>query len=284
MRFSIYQDSLTGARRVNQDRMGYCFTRDALLMLVVDGMGGHAHGEVAARIALQAAAVAFQSQARPALAEPQAFLDLALRRGHREILRFQHRHRLPDSPRTTIVACVVQKGRVWWAHAGDSRFYWLRDWAVLTHTRDHSVLQDLIDRGLVRPEDAASHPDRNKVLNCLGSPFDPTVEVGGPKAIEPGDTLLLCSDGVWGPLRDSEIVSTMALQAVPVAVPMLVRRAVERSGPIADNATALAMTWEGDDEGAPGSALALAAADGIMSTISMEECGEAGIADERRGD
>jgi protein phosphatase len=71
----------------------------------------------------------------------------------------------------------------------------------------------------------------------------------------------------------------MALEAVPVAVPMLVRRAVERAGPIADNATALAMSWEGDDDCAPGSAQALAAAGGIMSTISMETSGEAGPAD-----
>src|SRR5690606_28960527 len=94
MRFSIYQDSLIGERQANQDRMGYCFTRESLLMLVADGMGGHLHGEIAAQMSLQAAAAMFQAQARPLLADPAVFLDVALRRGHREILRFQRDNRL----------------------------------------------------------------------------------------------------------------------------------------------------------------------------------------------
>ena len=270
MRFSIYQDSLTGGRRLNQDRMGYCFTRDSLLMLVTDGMGGHLYGEVAARIGLHAAAAAFRMQARPALTEPAEFLELALRRGHREIMRFARRHRLPDSPRTTIVACVVQHGQVWWAHAGDSRFYWLRHTTVLARTRDHSATQNLIDLGLLAPDEAAFHPERNKVLNCLGSPFDPAVEIGGPRPIEPGDTLLLCTDGVWAPLQEPEVVSILAAQDVPIAVPMLVRSAVARSGAIADNATALAMTWQGTGDGLVAPSLAQAGAAGIRSTIDAE--------------
>ncbi len=108
MRFSIYQDTELGARSVNQDRMGYCFTRDALLMLVADGMGGHLRGEVAAQITLQTVAALFQTMARPALEDPAEFLDMSLRRAHRDILRYQEQHNLPESPRTTVVACLVQ--------------------------------------------------------------------------------------------------------------------------------------------------------------------------------
>lgn len=246
MRFSIYQDSLVGDRQVNQDRMGYCYTRDCLLMVVADGMGGHLQGEVAAQIALQSAAAMFQAKARPKLADPALFLDVALRRGHREILRYQQAHRLPEPPRTTVVACLVQRGRAWWAHAGDSRLYWLRDGNVLMRTRDHSKVQNLVDLGLIEPEEAGDHPERNKVLNCLGSPFEPTIEIGGPQPVSVGDTLLLCTDGVWGPTADAEIAGLLADDSVLVGVPRLVRRAVDRGGPLADNATALAMTWEGE--------------------------------------
>jgi len=269
MRFSIYQDSLIGERQVNQDRMGYCFTRDSLLMLVADGMGGHLHGEIAAQMALQAAAAAFQSQARPMLADPAAFLDLALRRGHREILRFQHANRLPDAPRTTIVACVVQQGQAWWAHAGDSRFYWLRGGAVMARTRDHSKVQNLVDLGLVHPDDAERHPERNKVLNCLGSPFEPTIEIGGPLPLAAGDTLLLCSDGVWAPLAEADLLAALGEDSVLVGVPLLVRRAVERGGVLADNATALAMTWEGEEETGEGVSSALVPDGAITTTISV---------------
>jgi len=279
MRFSIYQDSLTGARQSNQDRMGYCFARDSLLMLVADGMGGHLHGEVAAQIALQSAAAAFQSMARPALDDPAAFLDLALRRGHREIQRFQHANRLPDAPRTTIVACVVQDGQAWWAHAGDSRFYWVRRGAVVARTRDHSKVQSLVDLGLLHPDDTDRHPERNKVLNCLGSPFEPTIEIGGPITIEPDDRLLLCSDGVWAPLGESSMIATLESDPLSVGVSTLVRRAVELGGGIADNATALAMVWEGEDEAGEGVCSERVPDGAITTTISVGPPEESGPAD-----
>ncbi len=249
MRFSIYQDSLIGARASNQDRMGYCYTRDSLLMLVADGMGGHVRGEVAAHLALQVAASTFQEEARPTLADPPAFLDRALRRAHREILRYQDAHGLPESPRTTIVACVVQDGRAWWAHAGDSRLYLVREARVAMRTRDHSKVQNLIDLGMIDERDSATHPERNKVLNCLGSPFEPTIEHGGDVALRPGDTLMLCSDGVWSALPEADLLEPLTAESVLTGVPQLVARAVGHAGALADNATALAMTWEaGADE------------------------------------
>lgn len=251
MRFSIYQDSLCGARASNQDRMGYCFTRDCLLMLVADGMGGHLHGEIAAQLALQAVAACFQAEARPALADPHAFLDRALRHAHHEILRYQTLHRLPEAPRTTIVAAVVQLGRAWWAHAGDSRLYWLRAGRLVARTRDHSKVQNLIDLGQIDPAAADSHPERNKVLNCLGSPFEPTVDPGGDVPLEPGDTLMLCSDGVWSGVDESTLAGLMSGESVAENVPQLVRRAIEQSGSFADNATALAMSWAGADPHGP---------------------------------
>jgi protein phosphatase len=118
---------------------------------------------------------------------------------------------------------------------------------VLARTRDHSKVQSLVDRGLLHPDDIDRHPERNKVLNCLGSPFDPTIEVAGPMALQDGDTLMLCSDGVWAPVPEAEMLAMLG-GSVQVGVPRLVRRAVERAGELADNATALALTWEGEGD------------------------------------
>jgi serine/threonine protein phosphatase PrpC len=245
MRFSIYQDSAIGGRAVNQDRMGYCFSRDALLMIVADGMGGHLRGEVAAQIATQSVAAAFQRLARPALDDPAAFLDTALRDGHREILQYQTQHNMPESPRTTVVACLVQRGLAWWAHAGDSRLYWMRDGTLLARTRDHSKVAHLVAMGLLEPHLQDSHPERNKVLNCLGSPFEPTIEISEVVRLRPGDMLMLCSDGIWGALPEHDLLRTFDGTSVVRAVPDLVRRSVSAGGRFADNATALAMRWEG---------------------------------------
>jgi protein phosphatase len=108
-------------------------------------------------------------------------------------------------------------------------------------------VQSLIDLGLLHPDDAEQHPERHLVLNCLGSPFEPAIELGGPRTVQRGDTLFLCSDGVWSPLPEPDLVSLLCAEPVLVSVPALVRHAVEQGGASADNATAIAMTWEAID-------------------------------------
>ena len=157
--------------------MGYCFTRDSLLMVVADGMGGHSAAKWPRNWRCRRRRRC--SSRRPGRACPTlaAFLDDALRAAHRDILRYQAQHEMPESPRTTVVACVVQGGRAWWAHAGDSRAYIVRDRRLLLRTRDHSKVQTLVALGLIQPGEEENHPDRNKVLNCLGSPFEPTIDI-----------------------------------------------------------------------------------------------------------
>lgn len=250
MRFSIFQDTAIGARSVNQDRMGYCFSRESLMMLVADGMGGHVRGEVAAQLTLQACAAAFQRDATPRIADPAAFLDAALRAAHRDLLRYQSLHRLPEAPRTTVVACVVQDDTAWWAHAGDSRLYWLRAGRILSRTRDHSKVQSMVSLGLIAPHEQEHHPERNKVLNCLGSPYEPTIEITTRARLQRGDTLVLCSDGFWSGIPEDGFAAAFSAGPVSAVVPDLVRRAVEHNGRTADNTTVVALEWDGasDDE------------------------------------
>jgi serine/threonine protein phosphatase PrpC len=247
MRFTIFQDTAIGARTENQDRMGYCFSRETLLMLVADGMGGHLRGEVAAQITLQTCAAVFQRQARQRLTDPEGFLNAALHASHQELLRYQAAFALPEAPRTTVVAAIVQGDQVWWAHAGDSRFYWLRDGLIADRTRDHSKVETMYALGLITAEEQERHPERNKVLNCLGSPVDPAIESNGPVQLEPGDRLVLCSDGFWSGLPEEGFAEAFSRGALPQIVPELVQRAVGRNGRLADNTTVVALHWEGGE-------------------------------------
>ncbi|NLD54424.1 MAG: serine/threonine-protein phosphatase [Burkholderiaceae bacterium] len=244
MRFSIFQDTETGARASNQDRMGYCFSRESLLMIVADGMGGHMRGEVAAQLCMQTAAAMFQREATPKLADPAEFLDEAFRAGHRELHRYREAHGLPECPRTTIVACVVQDDMAWWAHAGDSRLYLMRGGEVATRTRDHSKVENLLNLGLITQAESETHPERNKVLNCLGSPFEPSIEVHSRHPIRSGDVILLCSDGFWSGVDETGMAREFEEGSVMEVVPRLVRHAVQRNGMTADNTTALALKWD----------------------------------------
>ncbi|MDP3668559.1 MAG: PP2C family serine/threonine-protein phosphatase [Telluria sp.] len=245
MQFSVYQESHIGGRKVNQDRMGYSFTRDALLLVLCDGMGGHLRGEVAASVTMQAISALFQKQAAPYVKKPERFLEEALLAAHHEIHRYRAVHNLPDTPRTTVVACLIQHNTALWAHCGDSRLYWLRRGQILGRTRDHSHIEHLISKGLADPSERSTHPDRNKLYNCLGASTLPKIEVSRQASLQPGDVMLLCSDGLWSMLPDEEIVHRLSTQTIVRAVPDMLGMAVAIAGEKSDNATALAIMWQG---------------------------------------
>ena len=243
MKFSIYQESRKGGRKYNQDRMGYVFSRDALLIIVADGMGGHMHGEIAAQITVEFVGQKFQREAQPKLADAAAFLTDAINGAHSAILQYAEEHRLLETPRTTVVAVLIQDGHACWAHAGDSRLYHVRAGQIVTQTRDHSRVQQLVLQGVVREEAVAAHPDRNKIFNCLGAHVAPQIELSARTRLQEGDTLLLCSDGLWGPLPSRVVANAFMNDAVMRAVPELMNQAERRAGADSDNLTAVAMTW-----------------------------------------
>jgi protein phosphatase len=265
MQFSVYQQSHIGGRKVNQDRMGYSYTREALLLVLADGMGGHQRGEVAASIALQTMSTLFRSQATPYVKKPEHFLEDAFQQAHEAIQRYAREQAMTENPRTTIVACLVQHNCAVWAHCGDSRLYWLRRGQILARTRDHSHIEHLIAKGLADPSERNSHPDRNKLYSCLGASTPPKVELSRQSSLEPGDVLLLCSDGLWGILPDTEIVHQLSTHTIVQAVPDMIGMATAIAGPRGDNTTALAIQWQGAHDEAP------AGDDSMISTLMLPE-------------
>jgi serine/threonine protein phosphatase PrpC len=243
MQFAIYQDSRRGSRRSNQDRIAYCYSKDALLLLVADGMGGHLHGEIAAQVAAQFITDAFRREAKPALPDPPQFLRRAITGAHHAIIEYATEAKLAEAPRTTCVACVVQDTLACWAHAGDSRLYHIRDGRIAAQTKDHSRVQQLIDQGRVREEAFGTHPERNQIFSCLGSNAPPQVDVSAPTGLEPGDTLLLCSDGLWAPLSGGMICGALQQRDIMQSVPELLDEAERRAGRGCDNLSVIAVTW-----------------------------------------
>jgi serine/threonine protein phosphatase PrpC len=144
-----------------------------------------------------------------------------------------------DTPRTTLVAAVVQDGCVTCIHCGDSRLYVVRDHALLTRTRDHSYMEHQ-PPGVVRMDLI----NRNILFTCLGSPTRPVFDITGPITLQQGDKIMLCSDGLWGTVGEEEIVEQLATQPVSDAVPDLAERALRKGGARSDNVTVLAMEWE----------------------------------------
>jgi serine/threonine protein phosphatase PrpC len=246
MRFSVYQVSRRGGREKNEDRMGYCYTRDSGLFALADGMGGHPEGEVASQLALQTLAAMFQRDSKPTLSDPMRFLNESIIAGHHQLLRYATQKALIDTPRTTVVACLLQGNAAYWAHCGDSRLYMVRGDKLIARTRDHSYseLQETMSQVVPMGE----RFNRNVLFTCLGSPGKPVVDTVGPLLLQAGDRMLLCSDGLWGNVNDASIIEQLSRHAISDAVPELVEQALRNGGAKCDNVSVLAVEWEAAED------------------------------------
>jgi len=265
MKFSVFQVSRQGGRERNEDRMGYAYTQGSSLFVLADGMGGHPEGAMAAQLALQTMAASFRKTAAPGVGSPPEFLTRALMASHHQIIRYAAEKGMLDSPRTTLVATLLEGRHAHWIHCGDSRLYLVRDGQLVVRTRDHSYIEQQASLG--RP---VEHINRNILFTCLGAPTRPVFDVSGPVALRQGDRFLLCSDGLWGNLKEHEIVHELSRQPLDQAVPEMVEQALRRGGASCDNVTALAVEWDTQDAASTGFPTASGEDSHFQSTIQAD--------------
>lgn len=244
MRFKVAHESRIGRRANNQDRLAWGQSEQAVYLVVADGMGGHRLGEVAAQLVVDKFAHAFALEARPRLDDPTRFLRRMMHLIHEAINDHASMRAIPvsDAPRTTCVACIIQDGRATWAHVGDSRLYMIRNQRLLVRTLDHSRVQALMDAGEITAEEALVHPQRNLVTTCLGGDIAPRVDVSISREMLLGDTLALCSDGIWAHLND--ILPVALSRPLERALPLIMDQAEQLNGAHGDNLSLLTLRWE----------------------------------------
>ena len=243
MRFTIFQESRKGSRKVNQDRIAYTFSRDALLLVVADGMGGHAGGEIAAQIAVRLFIERFQQEAKPVLKNPLKFLQDTMIRAHAALGSYANQFSMLETPRTTCVGCIVQAGHAYWCHVGDSRLYLFRQGGLIGATKDHSKVQYLVDQGIIGADEVVAHPDRNKIFSCLGGLVDPVIDLSRRTPLRNGDVIVICTDGLWGVMDQREIATWLTSTPILTAAPQMMREGEKRGGGEGDNLSAIVVRW-----------------------------------------
>jgi serine/threonine protein phosphatase PrpC len=213
---------------LTHDRVPGC-----LLAVLADGMGGKSGGRKASDQVILTARQLFERYL-PAKDDPAESLRQLVMESHLMIKLTAITSE--EEPHSTIAAFLLSPSRSCdIAHAGDSRVYHFRGAEMVSRTVDHSYVQRLIDEGKVTEEQANSHPQANLLTGCLGTQADPPISLGHIDCVEPGDTLLCCSDGLWHYFTPRELGAT--LQALPPreACELLVSKARQRAKGGGDN-------------------------------------------------
>lgn len=194
------------SKQINEDASGYAETPFGHLALVCDGMGGHSAGREASQAAVRAAMEG--ARRAPPSTRPADVLRSSLELANAAVYAVGGDAPPELRPGSTCVAVLLSDGRAEIAHVGDSRIYLVRGGAAERLTRDHSMVQQLVDSGMLDPTHAAAHPEANRITRALGIEDVVEVEIRpNPIELAAGDTLLLCSDGLTDLVTDVEIGS-----------------------------------------------------------------------------
>ena len=203
------------------------------LAVIADGMGGYEGGQEASRMAVQTVC---ESYANSEALDNQLALVNSMRAAHKRIRNYALDH--PDffGMGTTCTAACIVADRLHYVHVGDSRLYLVRSGTISQLTHDDSYVARLVDSGALRPEEAENHPQRHILTAALGVGEEPVFQSSPtPLPLLSGDILLLCTDGLWGTVRNDELRECVNSRSGPEACRELIRLARERGGP--DNIT-----------------------------------------------
>jgi PPM family protein phosphatase len=238
--------SLTGHRAENQDRVDVVSQGPSVLMIVVDGMGGHAEGAKASEAIVSCLGKSFREAGQPLL-DPQGFLITALAAAHDKVVALGAGIPVEQRPRATCAVCIIQDNNAYCAHIGDSRIYQLRGKSVLHRSRDHSHVELLLHEGLIEETEVRNHPMRNFVECCLGGDEAlPDMSIAPRRRLASGDVVVLCSDGLWTGVNDDALMRLVDPGVeLEKALIEVANGAVARNAPNSDNTTAAAMRING---------------------------------------
>jgi PPM family protein phosphatase len=215
------------------------FSRKGRLAIVADGMGGYEGGQEASRLAIETIRHIYDTDFED---DPQKTLIAAFVAAHANIQRYAAEHPEFHGMGTTCTALSIVGSRLFFSHVGDSRLYLVHSAAITRLTRDHSYVSRLVESGIVRSEDAESHPQRHILTAALGSGREVFPDFPEqPLTLSEGDQLILCTDGLWSLVGDHEILGVIRANPPVESCRTLIRMVLDRGGP--DNATVLILRF-----------------------------------------
>ena len=231
MVYSIAQCSHQGGRKYNEDRTAV-FERDGIILLVLgDGLGGHAGGEVASQALVDAMGDSFNKASISQLSDAGTFLTLSINYAHHTVHRRAVSQGLSvDSPKTTCVACLIKDGIAVWAHSGDSRLYLINKREINYVTTDHVS---------IKPGREHNSP----INRCVGGLEAPKPEIGDAYNLEHGDTFFIASDGAWATFEPQDLIDYVDPEHPTLGIDNLLQKLESRNKAPSDNLSVIVLFW-----------------------------------------
>ncbi|HIQ74238.1 MAG TPA: serine/threonine-protein phosphatase [Candidatus Cottocaccamicrobium excrementipullorum] len=223
---SYHLFSNPGGRENNEDYVGMYQNGQSWCFVLADGLGGHGKGEVASKLAVEAAIKEF------ALRGPgEETLKASFDQAQRAILEGQREDYRARDMKTTLVILHVSENQLWWGHIGDSRLYYFQKGKLRERTLDHSVPQMLVAAGQLKEKQIRNHPDRNRLLRVLGVDWDsPKYQIAESRKREERQAFLLCSDGFWELIDEKKMQHCLKKASSPKEWAELMESIVRKNG------------------------------------------------------
>ncbi|MBX2848147.1 MAG: protein phosphatase 2C domain-containing protein [Acidiferrobacterales bacterium] len=232
MHYSVAQQSNQGGRDYNEDSIAVFDRDDSVLLVVADGLGGHAGGDLASQTLIEAISESFQKATDAQLGNAENFLSLSINYAHHMIhRRAVSRGFSVDSPKSTCVICLVHQGVAQWAHSGDSRLYLIRKRKIVMATEDHVS---------IKPGKESSNGPINR---CVGGLELPRPDIGEPVELQVDDILMLASDGAWHSFVPDDLMEYVDPEHPTLGIDSLLQKLEHRNKAPSDNLSMILLYW-----------------------------------------
>ncbi|MEP7108006.1 MAG: Stp1/IreP family PP2C-type Ser/Thr phosphatase [Ferruginibacter sp.] len=232
----VIKTDLGNVRTNNEDSASFYRIADedilrekGYLLIVADGMGGHLAGEIASKLAVEIISGEYYKNTFES--DTEKILAKAFNTANKKIFDLASANEQYRGMGTTCTALAVVGQKIYYAHAGDSRAYLYKNKLITRITEDHTYVQQLVNNGDITAKEADTHPQRNILINAMGTKADVRVDRGKcTAAFEQGDRLMICSDGLYDYLDDTEIAAVLGYESLMEAADYFIAEAKRRGG------------------------------------------------------
>lgn len=229
--YSVGQQSHQGGRDYNEDRVAIFERDNSVLLVLADGLGGHAGGEIASQALVDAMGDSFNKATDKQLAKAASFLTLSINYAHHSVHRRAVSHGFSvDSPKTTCVVCLINDGIATWAHVGDSRLYLIRDRSIEFITDDHVSKKP-------------GHEHNAPISRCVGGIESPRPDISEPHEMKKGETFFLATDGAWASFKTNDLFEYVDSEHPTLGLDSLLQELERRNKVPSDNLSIVVCFW-----------------------------------------